>query len=275
MRKRLLVPLVLTVLSGALLLPASGAAVKLPKWVKTAKVTQYPVTIDAVGYLDYKWTYDTTKPCTPGHAKTVDESLSFELGRPRTAKIAIVNGRVILYPVTGGEATVTTELSGWRTTNYCPPSTPAPEPPEPICTKKLRSKMGIGISPVKDERGIDDPTPLVTPTQVLIYRTKATPQTPACHDQRPKIETEGESSKGWYVDLNGGILAPLGATDWQFLKLKVGETMRRTVTIGGGCGRASFGGAGASSIPASIRSCVVKGKIVVILKRTGRGLSNG
>lgn len=273
MPKRLLLPLALAVLSVALLPPAAGAAVKLPKGVKTAKVTQFPVTVDAVGYLDYKWTFDTTKSCTPGYAKTIDESLTFELGRPQAAKVGIVNGRVVMYPVMAGEATVTTELSGWQTSNYCPPNTPAAEPPEPTCKKKLRSKLGVGIGPVKEERGVDDPTPLATPTQVMIFRTKATPQTPSCSDQRPKIETQGESTKGWHADPYAGILAPLGATDWQFHGLKVGETMRRTVTIGGGCGKASFGGAGASRVSSSIRSCVVKGKAVVIIKRTGAGFS--
>lgn len=273
MRNRLVLPLALTALAAAALaLPAGGAGVTIPKGIKTAKVTQYPVTIDAVGYLDHTWTWDTTKPCSPGSAKTIDESLTFELGRPKAAKVSVVNGKVILFPVTGGDATLETELSNWRTTNYCPPTDPLPEPPEPVCTKKLKGKVGVGITPVKEEGGEDDPAPLVRQTQVSVFRVKATPQTVSCQENRPAIKAESEATKGWHAEPQVGIAAPLGATDWQFVKLKVGETLRRTVRISGGCGRVSFG-AGASAVSPYIRSCVIKGKVVVIVKRTGSGFS--
>jgi hypothetical protein len=272
MRTRLLPALVLTALStAALALPAATGAVDVPKWVKTAKVTQYPVTIDAVGYLDHTWTWDSTSSCQPGYAKTIEEDLTFELGRPQVAKVSIVNGKVILAPVTGGDATVQTELSGWQTTNYCPPSEPQPEPPEPVCTKKLKSTVGVGITPVKEELSDDDPVPLVRQTQVTIFRSKATPQTASCAQQRPKIEAESEASQGWLADPFVGVIAPLGATDVQFRKLKVGETLRRTVTISGGCRKASFGAGASAAVSSYIRSCVVKGKVIVMVKRTGLG----
>lgn len=272
MRNRSLVLLVLSALAlTALAFPAGGAAIKIPKGIKTAKVNQYPVTIDTVGYLDYTWTWDSTKPCEPGYAKTIDESLTFELGRASPAKISIVNGRVILYPVIGGEATLQTELKNWRTSNYCPPVERLPEPPEPVCTKKLRSKVGIGIAPIKEGRGADDPAPLVHQTQISIFRAKATPQQASCQGNRPRIEAESEEEKGWHVDPQASLVVPLGATDWQFIKLKVGETLRRTIAISGGCGKASFA---TSSIASEIRSCVVKGKVVVTIKRTGRGISS-
>lgn len=271
-RNRPLLFVALIAFAATLALPATGGAVKIPKGIKTAKVAQYPATIDAVGYLDYRWTYDSTSACTPGSAKTVDESLTFELGSPKAAKVSIVNGKVILFPVTGGDATVQTELSSWRTTNYCPPTDPMPEPPEPVCKKKLKGEVGIGISPVKEDLGDDDPAPLARQTQLMVFRTKATPQTASCAEHRPKIEAESESTKGWSADPMVGVIAPLAATDWQFLKLKVGQTLRRTVQVSGGCGRASFS-ASASAISPDIRSCVLKGKVVVTVKRTGAGFS--
>ena len=272
--RRLPLSLALSVLAAALLvLPAATGAVTIPKWVKTAKVTQYPVTIDAVGYVDHTWTWDETEPCQPGYAKTIDESLTFELGRPQAAKVGIVNGKVMLYPVSGGEATVQTELSNWRTTNYCPPDEPRPEPPEPVCKKRMTGKMLIGITPVKEDFG-GDLDRLTHRTQFLISRAKVSPQNSSCLDKRPGISTEGSATNGWAVDPYVGATGPLGATDWQFLKLRVGETMKRTIPISGGCGKASFGGAGASAIDPHIRSCVIKGKVVVMIKRTGRGIGN-
>lgn len=271
MRKRLLPALVLTALAAAALaVPAATGAVKVPNWVKAAKVTQYPVTIDAVGYLDHTWTWDSTSGCLPGYAKTIEEDLTFELGRPQAAMVSVVNGKVVLSQVTAGDATVQTTLSGWQTTNYCPPTEPLPEPPEPECTKRMKSKAAISVLPAKEERSDDDPTPLVHQTRVMVLRSKATPQTVSCLQQRPKIEAESEASEGWLADPYVGIVAPLRATDVQFRKLKVGETMRRTVTISGGCRKASFDAS--ASVAPQIRSCVVRGKVVLMVKRTGRGL---
>ncbi|MDQ2630985.1 MAG: hypothetical protein M3Y75_08440 [Actinomycetota bacterium] len=270
MRIRLPSALALTALAtAALTFPAATGAVKVPNVVKEAKVTQYPVKIDAVGYLDHTWTWDSTSSCVPGYAKTIEEELTFELGRPQAAKVTIVNGKVVLTQVTGGDATVRTELSGWQTSNYCPPTEPEPEPPEPVCTKRMKSKVAVGVVPAREEGSDDDPAPLVHQTQVLIYRSKATPQTSSCLQRRPKIEAESEASKGWLADPYAGIVAPLKATDVQFRKLRVGETLRRTVTISGGCRKASF--SASASVSPWIRSCVVKGKVVLMVKRTGNG----
>ncbi len=274
MRNRLLLPLALSALvAGLLVAPATTAAIKLPKGVKIPKVTQYPVTIDTVGYLDYRWTYDSTKSCVPGRAETIDESLTFELGQPRGSKVGVVNGKVIVPPVIGGDATVQTELVSWKTSNYCPPDTPAPEPPEPVCKKKLRSRVVIAVGPVKEGLGPDDPAPLVHQTQVVVGRPDATPQNRSCTADRPKIEAESEGSKGWLADPYAGAVAPLGATDVQFRNLKLGQTLKRTIEIGGGCGKATFRASASASIPSTIKSCVLKGKIVVIIKRTGKGFS--
>lgn len=271
MRNRLLLPLALSALvAGLLVLPGAASAIKLPPGLKVPKVTQYPATIDAVGYLDYTWTYDSTASCNPGIAKTIDESLTFELGRPKPAKVSIINGKVILFPVSGGQSNVQTELSGWRTTNFCPPTDPVPEPKEPVCKKNLRSKILVGVSPTVEDLG-DDPAPLARRTTISVVRSNPGPQISGCLDRRPEIVTERSKTNAWAVDPHLGIVGPLGATDWQFLKLGVGQTMRRTVQVSGGCGRASFGGAGASAIDPKIRSCVVKGKVVVTIKRTGRG----
>lgn len=262
-------PFLLAFLALALLaLPAATAAITIPKGFKAPKVTSYPIAIDAVGYLEYTWTYDTTEACRPGYAKSLEEVLTFELGRPRAAKLSVVNGNTIVTPVLAGDATVQTELSNWRTTNYCPPDTPLPEPPEPICKTKLKGKMGIALAPVKEEG--EDLTPLVRPVQVAVFRAKATPQLPSCTKDRPDIRSEGERSKGWHADPISGIIAPLGATDTQFVKLGVGRTLKRTVKVSGGCGMASF-----SAISPNIRSCVVKGKLVVTIRRTGAGFSAG
>ncbi|MBS1886634.1 MAG: hypothetical protein JSU06_05525 [Actinobacteria bacterium] len=260
MRSRTLVLLVLTTLAAAATLASSATA--LPK---APKVTQYPVTLDVVGYLDYTWTYDNREKCSLGYAKTVEEHLGFELGRPRPTKVSIVNGEVMLFPVFGS-GTVETRLSGWQTTNYCPPGTPAPEPPEPTCTKKLRSAISVGLAPVQEPAGPEDPTPLVHDVQIAVLRHPPKPQTPSCHKDRPSI-----ASEIWQADPYAGIIAPLGANDVQFLKLGIGKRLKRTVEIGGGCGGATLRAHASAAIPVHITSCVLTGKVVVTIVRTGRG----
>ena len=271
MRNRLLLPLALTALAALpLALPATTGAVKLPKGFKTPKVTQYPVTIDAVGYLEHRWTWDTTAPCQPGYAKTIEETLTFEMGSPRAAKLTVVNGKAILFPVTGGEAAVQTELSGWRTTNFCPPDKPVTPPTEPVCKKKLRSKTMIALSPTLEDFG-NELESLAHGTTVTVVRAKPTPQNVGCLENRPEIATERSKVNAWATDPYVGVSGPLGATDLQFRKLRVGQTLKRTVPISGGCGKVSFGGAGASAISPNIRSCTIRGKVVVMVKRTGAG----
>jgi hypothetical protein len=276
MRNRLLLSFALSALAtGLLALPATTAAIKLPKGVKAPKVTGYPATIDAVGYIDYRWTYDTTGVCFPGQGKTIEENLGFELGRPRATKVGIVGGKVLIPPAIGGDATVETKLVSWKTSNYCPPAEPVEEPPEPTCKKKLRAKLALSIGPVIDKTESGDLAPLAHQTQVSVTRVTGALQDPSCTEHRPKITAEGESSKAWFVDPYAGASVPLKASDWQFHGLKVGETLKRTVEISGGCGKASFraSASASASIPSSIRSCVVKGKIVVTIKRTGAGFS--
>lgn len=276
MRNRLLLSLALSVLAtGLLALPATTAAIKLPKGVKAPKVTSYPATIDAVGYIDYRWTYDTTGSCFPGQAETIDESLGFELGRSRPTKVGIIDGKVVIPPQIGGDATVQTELVGWKTSNYCPPAEPVKDPPEPTCKKKLRAKLALAIGPVIDKTESGELAPLARQTQVSVGRVTSAVQDRSCTVHRPKINSEGESSKGWFADPYAGAVVPLKASDWQFHALKVGETLKRTVEISGGCGKASFraSASASASIPSSIRSCVIKGKVVVMIKRTGAGFS--
>ncbi|MBS1878338.1 MAG: hypothetical protein JST31_02385 [Actinobacteria bacterium] len=260
MRSRNLVLLVLTTLAAAATLASSATA--LPK---APKVTQYPVTLDVVGYLDYTWTYDNREKCSLGYAKTVEEHFGFELGRPRPTKVSIVNGEVMLFPVRGA-ASLETELKGWQTTNYCPPSTVAPEPPEPVCTKKLRGPISLGLAPAPETAGPEDPTPLVHEVQLAAIRTPPKPQTASCRQDRPAIDAEG-----WQADPYTGIIAPLGANDVQFLRLRVGKRLKRTIEIGGGCGGATLRAHASAVIPAHVTGCVLRGKVVVTIVRTGRG----
>ncbi|MFN8217760.1 MAG: hypothetical protein U0R71_14295 [Solirubrobacterales bacterium] len=266
MRARTLTVSLLSSLAGvaALALVAGGAgAVSIPKIPKAPKVVEYPVTIDVAGYLEYKWTVDGRSKCSPGYAKTIDEELSFELGKPRASKIAVVGGDVVMTPKTGGQAKLRATVSGFQTTNYCPPSQPV-EIPKPEC-KNLSGRLGVALSPLAKTAEEGGLVPLGQETLVTLWRTGGQAQSRSCLTDRPDIEAEREED-GFKLDPYGGIVVTSGISNTELFKLKPGHREVGRTKISGGCRLAH---AHASFVAANVTSCTLEGSIVTIVKRTG------
>jgi hypothetical protein len=262
----LLAPLLVALLAALslALLPGAGEA-RLPHIPKGLphfpKVKQYPATIDAAGYVELRWTYDELTPCLPTYAKTVEEEFSFELGRPRRVKVALVGGALVVHPVEGGSAVVASRLSNYKFNNYCHPTPKVPEPPEPSC-KTLRGKLGVGLAAVEEESEL---TPLSLPVVVALYRNGGGAQPGSCLKDRPKLTTVGEDD-GYEVQPQGGLTVPLGVQDVKFWRLRVGGKIQRTIAIGGGCEGIT---ARASTLSPHVKHCSIRGKVHVVVKRTG------
>jgi hypothetical protein len=262
---RLISAVALSTVVVVVALPASSAGVTIPHLPKAPKFTSYPVTIDVAGYVDFKWTWDNRQHCVPGYAKTVNEELSFELGKPRRARVNIVEDAVAMNYATGGQAKVKATLGGFQTTNYCPPTPLAPEPPAPNC-RTLRGKLGVLLTPQPKE-GDSEHAALRRGVLITIQRKGKSAQTPACLSDRPKLEAVDED-QGVHVDTGphpyGAIGVPV-ANAIDFWKLKRGRRISRTIKIGGGCDTIT---AHTSSLPSEITSCTIRGKLVVVIKRT-------
>lgn len=245
--------------------PASGAGFKIPDLPKTPKVTSYPITIDAAGYVDFEWTWDNRQPCIPGYAKTVSEELSFELGRPRRTVVNAVGGAVSTPFAIGGEAKLKTKLSGYQTSNYCPPAKLAPEPPAPEC-KPLDGKLGVILSPQGSNEDDGDVVPLGRGVLVSFIRKSNTAQSPACLEGRPRPRAIQES-RGVLVEttpIPSGLLTVPLANGTKFWGLKPGQRLSRTIKIGGGCDTVT---AQASRLSEYVKRCTIGGRIVVVIKR--------
>ncbi len=259
--------MVLIAVVGLGVLPATGAGVNIPNLPKLPKVTSYPVTVDAAGYLDFDWTWDSTQPCIPGYAKTVSEELSFELGRPQKRTVQIVGGAVTMPFAIGGEAKLKASLGGYQTSNYCPPTPRNPEPPAPSC-KTVKGKLGMLLIPEPFEGG--DLAPLGNGVMVSFARIGGGFQNSTCLENRPTLRPV-RADQGVQIETlplpSGGLTLPLtGST--KMLALKPGQRIQRSITIGGGCDTVTAT-ARASRLSSNIRHCTVRGKVVVTIKRTG------
>jgi hypothetical protein len=252
--------------------PAAGGGAKIPKvpqipgLPKVPKITSYPVTVDAAGYLDFEWTWDDTQPCIPGYAKTVSEELSFELGRPMRRAVQIVGGSVTMPFAIGGEAKTKAVLSGYQTSNYCPPTPRQEEPPAPTC-KTVKGKLGMLLLPEPYEDG--DIAPLGNGVLVSFIRRGGGAQDPSCLQDRPTLHPLKEE-KGVQISTlplpAGGLTLPL-TNSTKMLALKPGQRIQRSIAIGGGCENVTA--TATASLSGNLRRCTVGGKVVVTIKRTG------
>jgi hypothetical protein len=269
MRKKLLVPVaVLALLVLAVAVPTAAGLPKIPSIPKGADPVQYPVTIEAAGYVNYTWTYDTTEKCVPGYAYTVTEKLNFSSGGARRGKLAVVYGNAFTTAQRGGRWNLSVKLSDWEETNYCK-GKPA-KITKPTCHDLGGGRSIYAVAPEQEgaEKGLEPLAPLVRDTTFVVGPTNPTAQTKSCYAQRHKVETVGEEEKGWSVDPTSGIAVPLAATSNYFRnKFDIGDTLRRHVDIHGTCDRAT---AKASALSPEYTSCDVDGHVDVVIKRIGK-----
>lgn len=258
----------LTAIAALAAWPAADGGARIPNLPKVPKVTGYPVTIDVAGYVDFNWTWDSQQTCIPGYAKTVSEELSFELGKPRRSVVNVVGGAVSMPFAIGGEAKLKATVDGFRTTNYCPPTAPNPEPPEPGC-KTLKGKLGVVLLPQPEAHEDGDLAPLGRGVMISVVRRGGGSQTPSCLENRPILHPVKED-QGVQVETlphpSGGLTLPL-ANGMKFWSLKPGGRLSRTITIAGGCEAVTTQTAQASRLSEHIKRCTIGGKIVVMIKR--------
>jgi hypothetical protein len=245
--------------------PATSGGVKIPDLPKVPKVTSYPVTIDTAGYVDFEWTWDNQQTCIPGYAKTVSEELSFELGRPRRSVVNVVGGAVSMPFAIGGEAKLKAKAGGFKTTNFCPPTAPEPEPSEPDC-RTLNGRLGATLSPEATDESDATLVPLGHGVLFTLIRKGGGSEPQSCIENRPTVHSV-QDKKGANIETTsqlGPLSVPLGASSTKFWSLKPGGRISRTIKIGGGCDTAT---AQASRLSSSIKRCTIGGRIVVVIKR--------
>jgi hypothetical protein len=257
-------------------LPAAGGGARIPnipnipQIPKVPKTTSYMASIDAAGYVEFKWTWDNRYDCVPGYAKTVEEDLSFELGKPQRRPLTVVNGSVIMPFAIGGEAKHKATLSGYQRSNYCPPTPPQDPPPAPTC-RTAAGKLGITLLPEESTRDDDELTPLGRGIMATFVRRGGGSQDPSCLENRPTL-TALADERGTQIETlvqpSGGLTVPIGAGSPKFESLKRGQSIRRSVKIHGGCDAVATT-ATPSSLSTTIKYCAVKGRIVVTIKRVG------
>jgi hypothetical protein len=247
-------------------LASASSGADTPARIKIPKVTRYPVKVDVAGYVDLDWAWDSTRPCAPGYVKTVNEELSFELGKPRRSTVTVVNGKVTMPAAIGGQAKLKAALERFGTSNYCPPT--VPDPPRPVC-KTLGGKLGVTLGPEKLTKEEKELSPLAgQPVLILLTRHGGGRQTYSCASERPTPRAidagRGVRMETLLVPTASWIAVPIKPRSLAFSELKRGERLSTKVKIRGRCDRIA---AHASALPEGITNCTVRGKIVVTIKR--------
>jgi hypothetical protein len=241
-----------------------GAAAALPK---KFSVVERNVAITASGTLTYRWTFDNRRKCTPGYSKTIEEEFRFNFPTRKTRMVVAI-GRVAMPALRGGTGSFDVRPGGWQTTNYCPPDTPSPEPPEPTC-KSGSSPLVLAITSTLKDIALeeDELAPLGRESQLTIGRTKGFVQDRSCQENRPDIPFEYEDELGWFADPRAGLAVGMNAVTSAYGGLTKGKTLRRQIQISGGCGGASAHASDASALPSHITKCTLDG--VIFVKVTG------
>lgn len=276
MRNRNLLSLALTAGTAAALLGAPAAhAVRIPRipggLPRAPKVTQYDATLDVAGYIEVKSELDDTKECMPGRDLTIEFDSSFETHGGRATRITVVNGALVSKPVSNpGGVSHKGVLAAYRETNYCPPARRV-EQEKPRCVRSNgRFSAILGSDASRYTAGSDDPAPLAYPVNVALWRRGGIAQDPTCrrhlsglHFQRP-----GDYELSTFDQPITGIVIPLFANDWDFVGLKKGRWLRRTITLGGACDKVLASKGALGSAAKYLSKCTVRGRIYVAIRRT-------
>ncbi len=140
---------------------AGAAAVKVPK-IKSVKLD-----LDVAGFVETRQFTDTTDVCNVGSTYTQTNTYNFETGNFVKTRLSYITLPGFDGPITvsrfspaAGSALIKGKITGFRTTNLCPPHLPQPEPQPPNCVK-TRGKTSVALTPAgKLEGNEDDPAPL-------------------------------------------------------------------------------------------------------------------
>jgi hypothetical protein len=130
---------------GIACVASSAPAVSVPKpKLKVAKLE-----VDVAGYVETRRLIDTTSDCHPGVTYVQTNTFDFETGRYvgtklRNISVPGTDGVIASkFSKSAGSATVAGSYSGYRTTNWCAPHPPDPEPLPPRC---VRNRGEIAVS---------------------------------------------------------------------------------------------------------------------------------
>jgi hypothetical protein len=276
-RNRNLLSLALTVGTAAVLVgaPATGA-VKIPRipggLPRAPKVTQYRATLDVAGYIEVKSELDDTKECAPGRDLTIEFDSSFETHGGRTTAITVINGAVVSKPVSNrGGVTHKGVLAAYRETNYCPPTRKV-ELEKPSCIRSAgRFSASLGTDASRYTAGSDDPAPLAFPVNIALWRRGGSAQDPSCRRYLSGLQFQrpGDYELSTLDQPIIAIVVPIFADNWDFTRLRSGQWLRRTLSLGGACDKVLISKGALGSGAKYLSKCTVRGRIYVAVRRTG------
>lgn len=266
MRSRSVLLALLMVCSAGLVATTLAPAAKRPR------VITYGATLDVLGWLKVDATVDTTDQCRPGETWQIHQEVNVDTGKkalPVTAQI--VNGVASTTTVRKPRgAKHTTAVTGYDATNNCPPFEPEKLAGPPVCKGALTGALDASLAAAPGLfNNEDDDGALVHRVGILLRRIGGGSQSRAgCFEIDGRLKPQsGNTVVGTMAINNGSLLLPLRFTDVKVRKLKLGQTLRDRVHIGGACDKFLVNPPdnGARYAP---YTCTVTGSFLVQFKRT-------
>ncbi len=232
-------------ISAAVVVAATPKFPKLPTIPKLPKTKTAHVQLDIAGYVETKRLKDTTSDCYPGVTFVQTNRFEFETSHyvPTTITNISLPGTdksVITSPFSRAVGTATVEglLTGYRTTNFCPPSEKAPEPTPPAC-KKLHAAIKVALTPGGTPSEKDGLVGLGGKRLMLsIQRTGTGAEDPTC------AGTGAQNVRGVDGDISvvftgsqpgGTMIVPSGLTAIKVFNLHKKDRLRKVIVIEGPC----------------------------------------
>ena len=257
---------------------ADAPSIKIPKLKE--KVAE--LKIDVAGYVTTEKLKDTTSDCFPGITYHQVNSISFETGKPAALDVHSVSLPGKALPVITsnstknvGRADMSSRVFGLRTTNYCPPTEPDPEPLPPNCGKS-QGKIKMSITPGEAPKEEDDLHPLKgVDMMLMIMRTGGGSDSPSCEGAsagQVRGPSGGESVLVSASFPGQAQIVPSGFDGPQLFNVKK-KAQTRSAVFSGPCSKVTlkvYKGNGPAPSQGAVNAdgdCYMHGKVVLKISR--------
>lgn len=274
-------------LCGALALTGAAVTAAAPKPPSKYQVRTRiaKLQIDLAGYLETRALHDTTSDCFPGERWIKTNRFEFETGRfvdvsvknvslPGTGQSVVTSN----FSRSSGSATSEGLISGYESTNNCPPTAPVKLGGPPACAKN-RGAISVGLTPGDIPESDGELTPLNgRPLLVTIKRNGGGRDATQCVGEGASRLTGKDTDLAVATtSIAPGVAAilPANLDAIKVFAIRKKQTIKRVIQLSGSCKSVAVKALvppGTTPNPGSLNAdgdCWMTGKIVVTIRPRG------
>ncbi len=245
--------LLLAFLLATLCVTAGGHAIGKPKKPKVPNVQSFRAKLHVAGGVTITNRHNTLSECSPGQAWTMTEKADLVIND----EVVIQRRGNLVYSTSAREAGAVQQrsrISGYRTTNNCPPNKPA-KLVKPKCT----NLTGTGLATLTPDPRFNGKV------SIGLYRKGGGRQDLSCYGPGVDSTPKGSAITALQTSFTP-ISLPLNVSAKAFKNLKNGKRIISVAELGGRC---EFGVVSTSRrlTNAAVDDCEVDGTFNILIKR--------